>query len=179
MKKSDASLVLEFQSGNTAALAILVKRWHKVFCEKAFWVVKDADVSKDIAQDSWRTIIDQLHTLKNPSSFKSWALRIVYTKSIDAFRQQNKRRKDLQTLYYEDTAVNHLDDGDNDKQNTKLRLLKAIKTLPQKQQIVLDLFYTQGYALKEISSILDISVGTAKSRLFHARETLKKTLKFK
>ncbi len=49
-KRIDARLVEDFQSGNNEALAALVKRWHLLFCKKAFWIVKDADLSKDIAQ---------------------------------------------------------------------------------------------------------------------------------
>ncbi|WP_452599421.1 RNA polymerase sigma factor [Pontimicrobium sp. MEBiC01747] len=39
------------------------------------------------------------------------------------------------------------------------------------------MFYVQDYSLKEISNVLDVSVGTIKSRLFHARERLKLILK--
>jgi RNA polymerase sigma-70 factor (ECF subfamily) len=45
--------------------------------------------------------------------------------------------------------------------------------------MVLKLFYVEDYKLKELSDILKISVGTAKSRLFHAREKLKQQLKHK
>jgi len=45
------------------------------------------------------------------------------------------------------------------------------------QQMVIKLFYTEEYSLKEISKTLNISVGTTKSRLFHAREKLKQILK--
>ena len=58
-----------------------------------------------------------------------------------------------------------------------MELLKAIKKLPEQQQIVIRLFYVEDYTLKEISEILNISIGTAKSRLFHAREKLKLILK--
>ena len=75
---SDSDLVLEFQSGNKEALNQLVKRWHKTFCKKAYWLVKDADIAKDIAQDSWGVIIKKIDTLKKIESFGSWALRIVY-----------------------------------------------------------------------------------------------------
>lgn len=63
-KTLDGILVQEFQSGNKKALTKLVKRWHKTFCEKAYWIVKDADVAKDIAQDSWRVIINKIEDLK-------------------------------------------------------------------------------------------------------------------
>ncbi len=85
----DGKLVADFQSGNKQALVTLVKRWHKNFCDKAYWIVKDADMAKDIAQDCWQTIIDKLETLKDPESFGAWAMRIVYTKSIDAVKKKN------------------------------------------------------------------------------------------
>ena len=61
MKKAkqirDVDLVKNHQSGDKTSLPILVKRWHLKFCKFAFWIVKDADVAKDIAQESWSVII--------------------------------------------------------------------------------------------------------------------------
>ncbi len=58
-------------------------------------------------------------------------------------------------------------------------LQKAVLTLPTNQQLVLRLFYLEGYSLKEMSQILEISMGTVKSRLFYGREKLKTILKHK
>ena len=92
-KRTDPQLVEAFQSGNKEALAILVKRWHLTFCKKAFWIVKDVDLSKDIAQESWTVIIDKIDALKDTSSFGSWALRIVYSKSLDVLRKNSKEQQ--------------------------------------------------------------------------------------
>ena len=62
-------------------------------------------------------------------------------------------------------------------QALKLLMFKSINSLSSKQQVIIKLFYNQNYKLKEISEILEISIGTAKSRLFHAREKLKTILK--
>lgn len=172
----DGKLVLDYLNGNQNALVKLVGRWHKLFCEKAYWVVKDADLSKDIAQESWKIIIEKMDTLKNPNSFKSWSLRIVYTNSINWINVNNKKRDELQLFKYEQKEIVEEDVGN---EQLKRNLLKAIQLLPQKQQHVIRLFYLEDYSLKEIGSVLNISIGTAKSRLFHARETLKQTLKFK
>ncbi|MFI1771497.1 RNA polymerase sigma factor [Thalassobellus citreus] len=173
----DSKLILEYQSGNGKALTLLVKRWHKLFCNKAFWVVKDADLAKDIAQDSWKVIINKIDRLKNPNSFGSWALRIVYNKSLDVINENKRKTKVLEDYKYEQNEL--VIEDENDTENLKNTLLKSIKELPQHQQVVIRLFYVQDYSLKEISDILNISVGTAKSRLFHAREKLKQTLKNK
>lgn len=170
----DKKLVIDYQTGNSEALQLLVKRWHKTFCEKAYWLVKDSDVAKDVAQDSWGTIIEKLNQLNKPESFGNWASRIVYTKALNWIKLNNRRLKNLENYNYEQDS-NVIDRTDND--NLKIALLKTVETLPKKQQEVILLFYVQSYSLKEIANILNISMGTAKSRLFHAREKIKQILK--
>ncbi len=171
----DAKLVISYQSGNTVALTQLVKRWHKAFCNKAYWIIKDKQVAKDIAQDSWKTIIEKIDDLKDPNTFASWSLRIVCNKSFDWLRRHKKVTENLNGLELNDD-VEELQYDDEREQQRKV-LLKAIKVLPLHQKEVIKLFYTEAYSLKEISKTLNISVGTTKSRLFHAREKLKQILK--
>lgn len=172
----DGQLVLEYQSGNEKALAALVKRWHKQFCKKSFWIVKDADSAKDIAQDSWKTIIDKIDKLENPESFGYWASKIVYSKSMDTLRDL-QRKNNFFDVYKKVKEQEQVEEVKTDRDQIKKVVLKAIKCLPQNQQNVLQLFYVENYSLKEVSKILEISEGTAKSRLFHAREKIKKTIK--
>ena len=172
----DKELVEAYLAGDKTALAALVKRWHKLFCDKAYWLVKDKDVAKDIAQDSWTTIIHKIDKLKNPNQFKYWAFRIVCNKSTDWLRQQAKNQKRL--IGY-DMEIESSEGHYSEDQIQKQILLKAINALPTNQNEVVKLFYLQDYSLKQISELLNISVGTAKSRLFHAREKLKNTLKYK
>ncbi len=169
-REIDKKLVLEYQLGNERALIQLVKRWHKVFCEKAYYILKDADAAKDVTQDCWKIIIDKLSNLKSPESFGSWAMRIVYTKSLDTIKAKNKTRDALEDYRYEQEFTAFKED---DREQLKTKLLQTVKKLPQNQQTVIKLFYVEDYSLKEIGNLLNISVGTAKSRLFHAREKLK------
>lgn len=171
----DGKLVSDYQAGNLGALNLLVKNWHKAFCEKAFWVVRDVDVAKDIAQDSWKTIIAKINDLQNPESFGSWALRIVYTKSIDWVHSNKKTIKTYEDYKYKQELTTTSESKDHE--DLKRALLMAIKKLPEQQQVVISLFYVEDYSLKNISELLGISIGTAKSRLFHAREKLKTILK--
>lgn len=172
--KIDSKLVLEFQSGNKKALVQLVKRWHKIFCDKAFWIVKDADVSKDIAQESWKLIIAKIGDLKHPERFGSWALRIVYNKSFDSIRKASKARQVAEDYKYEQSVL--IEETNTDLDDKKIKILQAVNELSKDHQNIIKLFYVNDYSLKEIASILNISVGTAKSRLFHAREKLKNIL---
>ena len=175
---TDADLIMKYLSEDKLALPILVKRWHIKFCKLAFWIVKDADAAKDIAQESWITIIGNLNSLKEPGKFKSWSISIVNRKSIDWIRRKNREKSKLKKVFSERLVPNY-----SEKKDTYLKLnialSKAIVQLPIKQQIVIKLFYLESYSLKQISKILDISIGTTKSRLFHAREKLKLILKYR
>ncbi|MDO6597505.1 RNA polymerase sigma factor [Oceanihabitans sp. 2_MG-2023] len=173
-KHIDAQLVEAFQSGDKEALAKLVKRWHFTFCKKAFWIVKDAELSKDIAQDTWQTIIDKIDTLQDKNSFSSWAFRIVYSKSLDVLRKKNYERCNNEEYAKNQDAI--AEDASEDTA-LKKKVLRAIQGLSTEQQLVVKLFYVEEYGLKEISKTLNISVGTAKSRLFYAREKLRLILK--
>ncbi len=172
-KTFDALLVLQAQSGNKKALDQLVKRYHKRLCAHSYWYTGDIEASKDIVQDSWGIIINKLDRLRDPNSFGSWAMRIATRKSLDYL---NKKKNSIDKGQSNYTQVeNQMEDGN--RENIVQKVKMAIATLSQNQQIVLRLFYTQEYSLKEIGNILDISTGTVKSRLFHAREKLKTILK--
>ena len=170
----DADLVKRYITGEKEALAILVKRWHKLFCEKAYWMVKDKDAAKDIAQDSWSTIIHKIELLKAPKQFKYWAYSIVRNKSMDWLRQQSKmQRRSVSS----ELPLKYEPEDHSESEVLKQRLLNAIQLLTADQKAVLKLFYIEAYSLKQISNIVGVSVGTVKSRLFHAREKLKTILK--
>ncbi|OSY89093.1 hypothetical protein WH52_00065 [Tenacibaculum holothuriorum] len=181
-KLTDSELIESYKRGNKKVITILVKRWHIIFCKVAFIIVKDKFIAKDIAQESWKVILNKIESLQNSNKFKSWALQIVKSKSIDYLRKVNRRNKNLEK-YKKELSVYNSDFEEEEETNSnivlKKRLKKAIQSLPNKQRVVIELFYLNEYSLKEISSLLHISVGTAKSRLFNAREELKSILKHK
>ena len=173
---SDVVLIERHQKGDTNALNHLVRRWHLKFCNLAFWIVKDADVSKDIAQESWTIIIRKLDTLQEPAKFKSWAISIVNRKSIDWIRANNSERNKLVRHFNESKKEDSFTEVD-DNTGIKRALLASIEKLSVDHQMVIRLFYKESYSLIEISEVLQVSIGTTKSRLFHAREKLKTILK--
>jgi len=171
---TDRFLILQYREGNTSVLPALVKRYHKIFCERAYWITKDKEAAKDIAQESWIIIINKLHTLENVDSFKSWALRIIYTRAIDGIKGRNKENENLKSVRVFEANIQSNEDESN---LIHTSLLKAIRKLPREKQIIIRLFYAEEYSIIEISSFLNIPIGTVKSRLFKAREKLKLILK--
>ena len=173
---TDGDLIRSYLDGNDKALKLLIEKWHLQFCKKALWIVKDADLAKDIAQDTWQVIIHKIPKLKEPDKFGSWGLRIVCNKSIDVLNKKNRERLHLTEYQYEqqEEGVDY-----NAHLDLKKQLGLVVKRLPTNQQVVLNLFYLESYSLKQIAELLNISTGTAKSRLFYAREKLKAIVKNK
>ncbi|MET2984328.1 RNA polymerase sigma factor [Aureibaculum conchae] len=181
----DGLLVLQFKAGDKKAFALLVKRWHSKLYNQAFWYVKDADLAKDIVQESWSVILKKIHTLKNPNNFGSWALKLVIRKSLDNLRKNRKEEFNLyqyQENKHSANETNEYSKSNNynttsDSHATSKMVINCIKELPEQQQIVVRLFYIQEYTLHEIADILSLPKGTVKSRLFYAREKLKLKIK--
>ena len=171
-KVFDALLVLQYKSGDKKALGMLVKRHHHKLCRHSYGYTHDIDSAKDIVQECWNIIIRKIDFLKDPNAFGSWAMRIVTRKSLDFVKKKAKERERLKGISHEEEV-----DFDEVHNSTLKKLQLAISNLPQDQRTVIRLFYTQEYSLKEIAGILEVSVGTVKSRLFHAREKLKTILK--
>lgn len=169
----DGLLVLQFQAGNKKALSQLVNRYHLKLCKHAFWYTHDMDASQDIVQDCWKVIIKKLTGLREPNRFGSWAYRIVTRKAIDHTNRVAYEREKLKVIQ----NFIPTEEESQARDSNLYRLREAVHTLPRNQQIVLRLFYTGDFSIDEIASILGISPGTVKSRLYHAREKLKTILK--
>lgn len=171
----DEWLVLQFRSGHEKALTLLAKRWHHKIVRQAYWHTQNLDASKDIAQESWYVIVRGLNTLRDPQRFSVWALSITSKKSVDWIRSNQKERKHegAKREAQEEFSAEH----DDSKQEKIESIRKAMKDLPDEHRMVLSLFYLESYSLKEIAKIMRIPSGTVKSRLFNAREKLKKIIK--
>ncbi|MFT7626972.1 MAG: RNA polymerase sigma factor (sigma-70 family) [Ulvibacter sp.] len=157
----DSWLVLQCQSGNKKAIALLVKRWHKKLCKQANWYIKD------VVQDSWRGIFNNIRKVRDSNQFGSWVLSIITIKSTDWIRKSKRDVKKREAS------------KDDRPDNRLINLRMAINKLTQQHQTVLHLFYLEEYTIKEIGEIMHLPVGTIKSRLFNAREKLKLIIKIK
>lgn len=174
-KPDDFWLVDKYKAGHKNALTVLVKRWHIKLCKQAYWYSRDYDAAKDIAQDSWGVIIDKIDSLQDPKRFGSWALSIVSNKSKDWLRKR-KRSKTQLDIYGKEIGSNKYNQDIN-ADDISINVIQEINELPSNQQLVLKMFYLESMTISNISKTLYVSKGTVKSRLFYAREKLKKNIK--
>ena len=170
-KVFDELLILRCHAGDRKALELLVKRWNKKFTSFSYKLVKDLPVAQDITQESWLSIIKGLKKLKEPSKFSTWAYRIVYNKSMDWLRG-NKRNVILE----HEMPNEPVEEAEyNNEQERAVH--RSLRELPEREKLILSLFYLEGHRVREIADILGIPTGTVKSRIYYAREHLKKIYK--
>ena len=147
-------------------MTLLVAKSHKLLILQAYRNTRDMEAAKDVVQESWQAILRKLNSLQDPARFRMWASKIVYNKSVNWIREQQKLR----------TAYNNHEPDENDENvqpEAEEKVRRAIKLLPREHRVILSMFYTDNYPVSEIAEILALPVGTVKSRLFNARKKLK------
>lgn len=109
------------------------------------------------------------------SSFKSWLRKIMINSAIDHYRKYSKHYNNEEVTESVTWIPNHQSDVISDLSYTEL--VGVIQHLSPAYRTVFNLYVIDGFNHEEISSQLEISVGTSKSNLFKAREHLKAVLK--
>ncbi len=153
----------------------LVERWQPQLVRHALRLTGRHDLAADVAQESWIAVAKGLRRLDDPACFGRWVLRIVSHKSIDAIRQTQRRRKLVEQVATEAPQQAAAPTG-SDATDDVSALRQAIDRLPGDERALVSMFYWDQRSLAEIAHILDIPLGTVKSRLFHVRQELKQIL---
>jgi len=168
------NLVRGYLNGDEESLKLLIKRFHPKLKRQVYRQIHQNGPVDDIVQESWYAIINNLAELKHQIGFEAWALTIARRKAIDWIRDQQRTRRKMEDLRLQQERMQ---EDEPDEKNRKLsEISRKVQELPRAQQMVLIMFYKDNLTIKEIAKVLDISVGTVKSRLFHGREFLKASL---
>ena len=137
--------------------------------------------SRDAAEELVQSFLVRLHTrvdqLEKIDRLTPWLCRGLYNLYIDGFRRQ---RFESDLFSYEQSIDDSSDDTDatfNEATHSELssQLEEALQRLNDDQRIVVMLHHAEGYTLEELSTILEVPLGTLKSRLHRALGELKKS----
>ena len=161
-------LVLTAQNGNQQAFGLLFKFHHKPLVRFAIKICNDPELSNDAVQDAWIKIAKNIRQLKDPRAFRSWLYRLVRWKLNDLLRKRCREGNQLAELNEEiesDLAEN--------KPYEDETLSNALYRLPYIEKQIIHLFYLDEMKIMEISTVLEIPIGTVKSRLNRARKMFK------
>ncbi len=165
-KVLDEWLVLNCQQGDKKSLELLVERWQVKLMAYAISHLGDRDAAMEVTQNSLISIIKGIRNLKDPVSYPKWAYQILIRRINDWLRKEIRWRNTHQTG--EQDVISNTKSG-SIQVNGVPNFLQALD--PEISNLV-RLFYLEGFSIKEISELLDIPVGTVKSRLYYARKKL-------
>lgn len=128
--------------------------------------------AEDTLQDSFLTIFDKIKQYNHKGSFEGWLKRITINTALQKYRKKTPLQLVNEVTEIEETAEIDFEDKHLDIDF----LLSLIQQLPDKYRLVFNLYVLDNYAHKEISEMLNISVGTSKSNLSRARKKIKEEL---
>ncbi len=169
----DFILIKEYIDGNDAAFETLVVLHKDKVRNLIFLTLGDSEFIDDIIQDVFISVYHKIKEFRFESKFTTWLYRITVNKCRDYLRKKRVR-----------SIFTPIKDSHENIQSSALRtdidipqlVQKAIERLPEKLRVPLILRDIEGFSYNEIAEQLDCEVGTVKSRIFRARESLKALL---
>jgi RNA polymerase sigma-70 factor (ECF subfamily) len=164
-------LVALAQSGDRDALEALLRRYYRRL--RAFVTpMVGRSHADDVLQEIALSIFQNLRYLRHPGAFRSWAFRVA---SRRAFRHL-KREMRWTRLDTDPQTISALPAPEPPPDALDPSLLAAIEQVSPASRAVLVLHYQQDLSIEETAVVLDIPVGTAKSRLAYGVSVLRKRI---
>lgn len=143
--------------------------WPKVFrlCKG---YLGDEALAKDVAQETFITVWQQLHRLRHPKAVSTWLYRITVNNCLKYLKLQQKSRD-----YQEPIPANYVDEEAHDEEPWRL-LQQGLTQLPEWDRMVLGL-YLEEVPQKEIAEITGLSPGNIRVRLHRIKKKLSQKIK--
>lgn len=167
---TDRSLVLSFlRTRDEMAFRELYRHHTPALYSLALRLVGGSEAdSQDVIQETWVRACKMLPGFEWNSSLKTWLSGILINCAREFCRKRHRRSEEQLTDEFLSTIAGWTAEG--------MGLDQIIARLPQGYRHVLVLHDIEGYTHEEISALLEISVGTSKSQLYHARKAVRAVL---
>ena len=179
---TDEELIGRFQNGDEQAYIELVNRYRDRLMSFVYRFINDSIVAEDIVQDTLVKLYTHKDYYRNIAKFSTWIYTIAGNLAKTELRK-NKRRKvtNLSEMGKDDWQYDIPSDEDTAKkvhgQFIGEQIQKAIQSLPDHFREVIILRDIQELSYEEVSSIVEVPLGTVKSRINRARLQLQEMLK--
>ena len=178
---TDEELISRFQNGDERAYVELVNRYKDRLLNFVFQFLGDIEQAEDVVQDTMLRLYEKKHYYKEIAKFSTW----IYTIARNLANTELRKRKRRKTTYlsqlskerqFEIPAIQ--DNVDQSLQNEFIndRIQSAISNLPEHFKVVIILRDIQELSYEDISNIVEVPLGTIKSRINRARIQLQAEL---
>ena len=180
-KYSDEKLILRFQEGDINAYNELVKRYKDRLLNFVLRYFNNVEQAEDVVQDTLIKLYTHASYYKNVAKFSTWIFTIAKNNALTELRK-NKRKK-TDSLWTEDGQIidiNSKEESLDSKVQNEIaidKLNKFLDEIPENFRMAVVLRDFQELSYEEISKILEIPIGTIKSRINRGRIQLAEKMK--
>ncbi len=176
MSNDEATLIARAQRGDVQAYEALVRAYEQVAFRAAFLITRDADEAADAAQEAFLRAHRALGSFQADKPFRPWMLRIVTNQALNRVKFAQRRAK--MTERYSKMIVTDSPSEDSVEQGEQSeQVLRAINELADDERALVSLRYFLELPEAEVADMLQIPLGTVKSRLHrtlgHLREIIR------
>ena len=170
----DVDLIERYLAGDTAAFDELMRAHEDRIFGVCLRMLRDRDAALDATQETFITVFRKADRFAGRSAFSTWLYRVAVNTCYDAARKAQRKRTD-QMPEGMDPADQHAGD---DLAAVELRpdIEAALERLPEEFRSAVVLSDLEGLALQTVADILEVPVGTVKSRVFRGRKLLAEIL---
>lgn len=174
---SDSQLIISLQAGSLQALGVLYDRHRGLVFRTAIAITGDAEAAADLLQDVFLRLHRFSGHIDPRRPLEPWLYRMTTNLSYTWVKRRQRWLRPLEDVAdwlagaRKDTPAYQAELDDSWRQ-----VQQAVLSLPLSHRGVVVLYYVNDLSLQEIAEILDIPVGTVKSRLHYGRQALKQSL---
>jgi RNA polymerase sigma-70 factor, ECF subfamily len=173
----DSELVLGLQAGDLEALGTLYDRHRGLVFRTALAITGDADAAADLLQEVFLRLHRFASHVDCGRPLEPWLYRMTTNLSYTWVKRHNRLLRPLEDVADWITGNRKDLPAVRSEMNESWRhIQQALSSLPLSHRGVVVLYYIDDLSIQEISEILEIPVGTVKSRLHYSRQALKKSL---
>jgi RNA polymerase sigma-70 factor (ECF subfamily) len=177
----DRRLIADCLAGRTAAFGDLIRRYQDRLFNAVVRVVDQPEDAADVVQDAFLNAYQSLNSFKGDSEFFTWLYRIAFNAAISLRRKRKAVLSfdgvpDTQAVEPEDPSEYTRPGAALERTEEDTQLLAALTRLSPEHKAVLVLKDLEGQKYEDIAAILDVPVGTVRSRLHRARMELRDLL---
>lgn len=169
---SDADLVRRAQGGDDEAFTALVARHERRVHNLALRMLGREEDALDAAQDAFVSCYRTLGRFRGDAAFTTWLHRIAVNACYDVLRRRARDPIPSESLPEPPAGPDH-----GDRAADAVDVQRALLTIPPEFRAVLILHDAQGFPYEDVAGVLDIPVGTVKSRLHRGRAALGRALR--
>lgn len=177
----DPIILLQCKEGNIDAFEQVFTTYKSLVFKTALLIVKTNVGADDVSQEVFLTLFKKISSWDETRPFKPWLYKIVVNKCYDYLRKQ-KLRNLIPFNWAEDTGQifsdNQYEYGTSLDIDLKHDMTELVNKLPDKIRIVLVLRYYNDLKQEQISEILNVPIGTVKSRIHAGLAKIRKRIEF-